>query len=160
VGYWQLVEPFWGRIRLDDADSFLADYGAMPEAPRHLLSAHWLYSEVCNGGFHQFFSNSSGVLAPEALAGLRALGLAELGAVAADAMAFFPAPYPRDQMIRSALLDRYAEGSDACDDDDEAWNPFAALDDRFYSGLEPRDGETDRFVRAADAYAATFSERR
>ncbi|WP_369973953.1 DUF4375 domain-containing protein [Polaromonas sp. SP1] len=32
---------------------------------RHLFAVHWCQSEICNGGFMQFFANSTGVLAPE-----------------------------------------------------------------------------------------------
>ena len=158
MGYWSLVEPYWDSVQLDDPLSFLREYSAMPEASRHLLAAHWLYSEVCNGGFHQFFTNPTGVLAPEAVDGLRALGLAELAGIAAQAVAFFETPYPRDQMVRIARLDQYARHSgEPADADEEAWNPFAALDDRFYSDLELGSSDQDRFVQAADAYAARHS---
>ncbi|WP_164468170.1 DMP19 family protein [Caulobacter vibrioides] len=48
---------------------FLAGFSAVPTPSKHLLATHWLQSEVHNGGFSQFFSNSTGVLAPEAVAG-------------------------------------------------------------------------------------------
>src|SRR5262249_21715327 len=40
---------------------------------RHVLGVRWYLSEVQNGGHHQFFMNPTGVLWPDALAGLRAL---------------------------------------------------------------------------------------
>jgi hypothetical protein len=158
MGYWELVEPHWDRVSLDDERSFLRDYSTMPEASRHLLSAHWLYSEVCNGGFQQFFTNSTGVLAPEAIEGLRALDLAELADTAADAMDFFPAPYPRDPDAREALIDSYYEEAGVADED-AGGNPFVALDERFFAALDFETSDRDRFVEAADAYAATSSER-
>ena len=153
MDYWTLVEPHWTRVSLVDADSFLRDFSAMPEAARHLLCAHWLYSEVCNGGFHQFFTNPTGVLAPEAVDGLRALGLGDLAAIAAEALRFFPTPYPREQDTRSALLDAFADQSTPGDQDDESWSPFSPLDDRFYDGLQLGGPGEDRFVEAANAYA-------
>jgi hypothetical protein len=157
VGYWDIVEPYWDRITLEDAADFLRDYSAMPEAARNLLTAHWLYSEVCNGGFHQFFTNPTGVLAPEAVDALRVLGLPRLAEISAEAVAFFPTPYPRDQMTRIARLESHSDGSGR---DEDGWNLFSAQDERFYSFLELNEPEDeDRFVTAADAYAVSSSDR-
>ena len=68
--YWSLVEPHWERISIyDGGATFLRQFLTTPVRSRHLFAAHWCMSEVYNGGFHQFFHNSTGVLAPEAAAG-------------------------------------------------------------------------------------------
>ena len=69
VESWSLVEPIWLPLNRswDDAEEFVRRFrGVRPEAG-HLYAAHWCQSEVCNGGFDQFFSNTTGLLAPEAL---------------------------------------------------------------------------------------------
>ena len=66
--YWRLLEPIWDSVSIyDGPKTFLRQYRRLPRAVGHLFAAHWCQSEICNGGFHQFFGNSTGVLAPEAM---------------------------------------------------------------------------------------------
>jgi hypothetical protein len=145
--YWSAVEPFWRVVNVyAHPDEFTRGFQALPSKAGHLLAAHWCQSEIRNGGLHQFFSNSTGVLAPEALAAFRAIGLAEWADVLAEAMRFFGEPYPRERAIRQELLDaRPGELR-------EEWDPFFALGERLYTWLhaEPDGWErgADRFVEA------------
>src|SRR4051794_7293410 len=137
--YWSVVEPFWDAVSIyDGPGEFARQFRAIPAKAGHLLAAHWCQSEVCNGRLHQFFTNSTGVLAPEALAAFRAIGLAEWAAILAEAMRFFGEPYPREQADRQELL-AGRRGRRR-----EEWDPFFALDDRFYSWLH---AEPDRWER-------------
>jgi hypothetical protein len=113
----------------------------------HLYAACWCQAEVCNGGFHQFFSNTTGLLAPEALEGFRAIGLTEWADLLAEGMKFFGSSYPRDRDERHDLLPS-RRGSPR-----DAWDPFYHLDERFYEW-------TDRWEEAADAYAQRVSAER
>ena len=141
--YWQMIEPFWESISIyDDPETFLNQFRKVQSSVGHLFAAHWLYSEVCNGGFHQFFSNSTGVLAPEAAEGFRAIGLDDCAAVIEEAIQFFGRNYPREQEERNEILDGI-EGNE-----EEEWNPFFKLDARFYKLVEG-----DRFLKAADEHA-------
>ncbi len=124
-----------------------SSFAVRPEAGL-LFAAQWCQSEVRNGGLHQFFSNSTGVLAPEALAGFSAIGLAEWAIILEEAMAYFGNSYPREQADRLRLLTG-RPGSRR-----EQWDPFCTLDERFYAWLH---GEEDRWQRAADAYAERVS---
>ena len=144
--YWSVVEPFWRAVSIyDGPDDFTRQFSELPLVARHLLTAHWCQSEVRNGGLHQFFSNSTGVLAPEALAAFRAIGLTEWAAILAEAMQFFSEPYPREQADRrEQLAGRSGERR-------EEWDPFFALDKRFYKWLH---AGRDRWARAADRFAA------
>jgi hypothetical protein len=64
--YWALVEPYWDGVDIYEGPGrFLDDFKAVPARSAHLLAAHWCQSEVINGGFDQFFYNSTGVLAPD-----------------------------------------------------------------------------------------------
>lgn len=128
--YWSLVEPVWGSISFyDGPDAFLRQYQAVRQEVGHLFAAHWCQSEVCNGGLHQFFSNSTGVLAPEALAGFRAIGLTEWANILAEAMQFFGSAYPRERLDRLVLLPK-RQGQRR-----KEWDPFCHLDHRFYEWL-------------------------
>jgi hypothetical protein len=146
--YWSLVEPVWRSISIyDGPETFLQQFCAVRSEVGHLFAAHWCQSEVRNGGLHQFFSNATGVLAPEALEGFRAIGLVEWSDILAEAMRFFGIPYPREQLgRRNQLAERRGRRR-------EEWDPFYHLDDRFYKWLH---AEPDRWARAADAYAERF----
>jgi len=138
--YWSVIEPIWDKVSIyGSPDLFLHQFSNLTEVQRHLFASHWCQSEVRNGGFHQFFSNSTGVLAPEAVAGFRALGLAECAALVQEAMKHFARPYPRETEERLAKLELLGD-------------PFDAIDDRFYDAIR-----NDGYEKAADEYASNFS---
>jgi hypothetical protein len=142
VEYWTLVEPIWLPLNRtwEDTEKFVRKFrGVRPEAG-HLYAAHWCQSEVRNGGFHQFFSNTTGLLAPEALEGFRAIGVAEWAEILREAMRHFGTPYPRDRDDREEFLPLRQRRPR------EEWNPFYQLDVRFYES-------TDDWEDAANAYA-------
>jgi len=137
--YWAAVEPFWKQISIHEGPAtFCRQFAAVPREVGHLFAAHWCQSEVCNGGFHQFFSNSTGVLAPEAATGFATIGMPGCQATILEAMDVFGHPYPRE---RDARIERLA-GLDR--------DPFGELDCRFYDLL---DSENCGFDQSADAYA-------
>lgn len=103
--YWPLIEPDYNRVSIyDGPDRFLADIRGTPDWRIHLLAVHWCNSEVCNGGFDQFFLNSTGVLAPEALRGYESVGRNDLADLLRQAMARLRPDYPRDRSARQRSL--------------------------------------------------------
>jgi hypothetical protein len=94
---------------------------------------------VCNGGFDQFFSNSTGVLAPEAVRGFRAIGQNQIADLIESAMSAFGSRYPRDREQRQSLRDAL---------DNKA---FDGLDEQFFALI---DLEARGFESAANAFAA------
>jgi len=150
MGYWDLVEPYWEKVNIyDGPDEFVRTFSAVPSTVQTLIAEHWCESEVSNGGLYQLFSNSTGLLAPEAAGAYRVLGVPELANVLDDAMAFFGEEYPRDRGVRDAALPR-PEGRPR-----EQWDPFTDLDERFYEAAGYKGGlfEKDRLFLAMDEYA-------
>jgi hypothetical protein len=144
--YWSLIEPIWLQLndRWDNGpDAFLCKFRDMPAAVGHLYAAPWCQSEVCNGGLYQFFYNTTGILAPEAVAGFNAIGINEWAGIVSEGMRFFSIPYPRDRVERQKQLPA-STGTRRAE-----WDPFAQLDGRFYAWLR---GETCRWEKLADAY--------
>jgi hypothetical protein len=142
--WWQVVAPYWRQVDIyRDGDVFLRTFGMVPQPAGLLLAAKWCESEVCNGGFHQFFGNSTGVLAPEAAMGFRAIGMPALADLVEQALALFGKPFPREQAQRRRFLDGF-QGERR-----ERWDPFFALDALFYAAMID-----DALSDAADAYAA------
>ena len=146
MGYWTLVDPIWEAVSIyDGPEVFLLQYTAAPEASRVLLAAHWCQSEICNGGFEQFFFNSTGVLAPEAVEAFRKIGMPQIASLIERAMSVFGTIYPRDRAARCAALD------DICGASQNDGEAFGDLDDSFFVLIESEKGG---FEAAADAYAA------
>jgi hypothetical protein len=142
--YWSMIEPFWLKLNSTwerGPRAFVRCFRSIRPEVGHIYAGHWCHSEVCNGGFHQFFSNTTGLLAPEALAGFRAIGVTELANMLAEAMLFFGTPYPRERDDRQYLLPP-RQGPPR-----ERWDPFSRLDELFY---EWAPGWEDAAIAHAD----------
>jgi hypothetical protein len=107
----------------DGPEVFLADFGKASRAHQVVFAACWLQGEVLNGGLKQFFSNSTGVLAPEAVLACRTLGLTQLAQKCEEAMAWFGSSYPRERELRQAALEAFAVANP------ETYSPFEELDE-------------------------------
>lgn len=106
MDYFELIEDASTRVTFDDGPAIFFDtFAQLPERVRHLFAVYWCDSEICNGGFNQFFFNSAGILAPEALQGFRALGLDRQAGLLENAMGILNSPYPRDRGARSEALE-------------------------------------------------------
>lgn len=147
-GYWALIEPYWEAVSIyDGPETFLRQFSTLPVASKHLFAANWLISEVCNGGFSQFFFNSTGVLAPEAVQGLKEIGLPGLAAISEEAMAWLGPDYPRERDLRCDLLEAFE------DVHGEGHGPdclVCSIDERFYALMATESGG---FEQAADLFA-------
>lgn len=131
--YWDVLEPHYDAFDLyGAADDVVAALAALPPDVAQLLAAHWCQSEVTNGGFHQFFANATGVLAPEAKTAFRAIGLDAWAETLAAAMAHFGAAYPRDRHVRAALL---PDRGDTFDGHDRAFYAVLKVDDEVWDNL-------------------------
>jgi hypothetical protein len=103
--YWELVEPVFKLVDLDSPATFQESTVDVKRPILALFAAHSCLSEVHNGGFLQFFWNSTGVMAPESIEGFRALGMSELASVVSRAAEPLGNPYPRNREDRwDALL--------------------------------------------------------
>jgi hypothetical protein len=96
---------------------------------------------------HQFFSNSTGLLAPESLEAFRAIGLIEWATVLAEAMEFFGTPYPRDAGERQAIL------ASVPGNRRDKRDPFRILDTQFFEA-------TTDWEEAADDYTFRYRDTR
>jgi Domain of unknown function (DUF4375) len=108
--YWRFVEPIWDSVSIyDGGDIFLQGFNDATEKQKVLFATHWTQSEIMNGGLGQFFSNSTGVLAPEAVEGFKKLGMPKCASILSEAMKFFGENYPRERAIRNNMLDCFYE---------------------------------------------------
>jgi hypothetical protein len=146
TGYWTHVDPVWEKISIyDGPERFLLEFGKAPKKSQTLFAAHWAQSEIMNGGLGQFFSNSTGVLAPEAVEAFREIGMPRCASILSDAMRFFGEEYPRDRKKREQVFEQYfAENGE---------NAVLVLEqeDAMEAAINEENGG---FRMAADNYAA------
>lgn len=104
-GYWDYIEEAYDDFcECEDRAAWLALPKKHSQWKCDLVAAHWLLAEVDNGGLMQFFLNSSGHVAPEAVAAFRRIGFPEAAGAVAAAMAVFGPEYPLDCTIRGRVL--------------------------------------------------------
>ena len=134
---YDILEPVFLRMatvaRLEEHEPAMA---AFSQAQR-ILYAVWCYhAEVFNGGHHQFYSNSSGMLWPDARAGLEMLGAHSTKEILLESVRRFPEPPSLHRGIRGEQLDRV--GLKAFDD----------LDTRFYGEKVDLEGLMLAWIRS------------
>jgi hypothetical protein len=106
--YWKIIEPIWGDVSIyDSPKDFIDQYAQLNEKQKVLLASHWTQSEIMNGGLGQFFSNPTGILAPEAVWAFEQLRMPECASILAKAMKFFGDEYPRLRSVRESHFESF-----------------------------------------------------
>jgi len=143
--YWRFVKPIWDTVSIYDGGVvFLREFNKVTDKQKALFATHWAQSEIMNGGLGQFFSNRTGVLAPEAVNGFNSLGMPQCSEILKSAMKFFGDTYPRDRSTREEYFEKFYEefGEDKI--------PLKEYEDRMATAIEDENGG---FEAAADNYA-------
>jgi hypothetical protein len=154
--YWAVIDPYWHAINIDSPEVFESTFNQVPRSVGLLYAAHFCQSEVCNGGFTQFFWNSTGVLGPEAVEGFKAIGQQKVADVVRRAMHLLSDPYARSRTDPWRALERLAEGTrdrSPCPADHSIYKRvkcFGPMEDEFYGLI---DSEAGGFEAAAERYA-------
>ena len=117
--WWAAIERVFHEFIAEPYDS--ARFGVLSAGQRALYVIHMIEAELYNGGFHQFYSNSTGDLADEAAAALHRIGAgAHAGVVErANATLTGGGAVPAGQPARWRLLERL--GDTDLDRFDDAW---------------------------------------
>jgi len=89
--FWAVVEPMWEDLDFYREQETAADFFAKASlAQGAMIAMWWCRSEVCNGGFDQFFFNSTGMIWSEALKGFRMVGADSHAQRLEEALILFP----------------------------------------------------------------------
>lgn len=105
---WACAEPGWWTP--EEAEAAL---GKLPRAQRDLVVLNIYLGEAFNGSVHQFFSNSSGLLAPELAEILERGALPDHAESIRRGMAEFTAPYPVETKARREQMQGFSPAQDA-----------------------------------------------
>jgi hypothetical protein len=85
---WRVIEPAYDAVSIYDGPEALGEHlRVLTGGQRALLAVHWCVSETLNGGFDQFFTNPSGLLADEARTGFQLVGLPQAAKLLDEASA-------------------------------------------------------------------------
>lgn len=125
--YYETVREPWGLWESNGWD-------ALTDAEKHVCAVEELDSEVRNGGFGQYYFNSSGDRWQEALAGLDAIGADARHRIMAQTIERYgDAPPSTDRDERSDQLARLLdEQEDPFEECDSAWYKAPPLDPLIY----------------------------
>jgi Domain of unknown function (DUF4375) len=99
---WLMEQLYWHVG--DDEPASRQRLSALPKPYEQLIYLGTFWGEVYNGGVEQFFSNSSGDMAPEVARTLQEVGLVKEAETVRHGIDLFPAPYPVDRQRRHSLL--------------------------------------------------------
>ncbi|MFY9290563.1 MAG: DUF4375 domain-containing protein [Methylorubrum rhodinum] len=105
-GLWQCLNHY------DAPAAVAARLAALPTPHARIVVVRIFEAEMLNGSVHQAFFNSSGVLAPDVAAALKAMNLPDHAAAVERGIAMFPKPYPRETDARRAFMGKQDEAFD------------------------------------------------
>ena len=140
--YYEIFNFYEGR------EAWLRSIENIPIKAVNLFSVHWLHYEIYNGGFWQYFFNSTCVSFPEAKIGFQAIGMPEVASLIEKAALLVGDPFPFDMDKRRLVVGYPIDRMD-----------FGELTDKFYE-LADTDKifrRQPKFVQFAEAYAESDS---
>jgi len=109
----------------DEADRAFFSGGSAQTA---LMLMDSFLAESYNGSTHQYFSNSSGTMAPQLARVLDLRGLTDHAAAIRSGMALFPAPYPRDTDQRRGVMEAFTDAQNKALEDLTRWADDGAIE--------------------------------
>mgnify|MGYP000893841735 FL=1 len=102
---WSINEPAYWTINIYGSyDDYLESAKGFTIEQRYLNAICWYFAEVNNGGHHQFFYNSTGIVWEDALAGLRLFKMDELAENLQSVINYFGGSIPFDRAERWTIL--------------------------------------------------------
>lgn len=117
-----IEEVLWNKTELGD------DYENLTEAEKTFIFVELLEAEINNGGFDQYFFNSSGDYTLETLESLERIKAHKTAKIVAQAFKIFPVqPIPKDNEKRRTILENI---------DKNISNKWNLLEDDFYANDE------------------------
>ena len=121
---WTINEPAYWTINIYGSyDNYLESAKGFTVEQRYLNAICWYFAEVNNGGHHQFFYNSTGIVWEDALAGLRLFKMDILADNLQSVIDYFGGSVPFDREERWTILKDW---------DDEVFDFLDGKDDVVY----------------------------
>lgn len=78
---WDICEPLWFIINIYEGyEDYIKSAEILTLEQRYLFAITWYFAEVSNGGHHQFFYNSTGIVWEDVLNGFKHFGMPKFAA--------------------------------------------------------------------------------
>ena len=123
---WAVLEPMWWALETPYEPDPRLERATPGQRAAYALT--WTESEVSNGGFEQYFWNSTGMLLDDAIAGSQLVGARDAERVLREAGAVFPdGRAPEARAARQKALDDFSSAQS---------ERLGRLDDRFFAILD------------------------
>lgn len=142
IDLYRLIDPMWYTVNIYGThEEYLKSAKDFTAEQRYLLALEWYTAETDNGGHHQFFFNSTGIVWQDALEGLKLFGIDDLYKNFLEVIEFFGGSISFDRKQRWDML------SEAEKKDEEALNDFLDKHDRFYYNHDEFDDKLITYIK-------------
>jgi hypothetical protein len=109
---WDAIEPIWGDLPYSESFSRLNDFmNELTEGQRYLISLDWCQKKIRNGGFKQFFENSTGNLVPWAIPGFSVIGAKKYSELLEVAASMLGSEYPTSRNERKKIISGFSRSN-------------------------------------------------
>lgn len=124
---WDVFIPMWHTINIYDSyEEYVKSAEIFTIEQRYLFAIHMYLGEVINGGHHQFFFNSTGIVWEDVINGFKCFGMNDYAKNFQKVIDYFGGTIPFDREERCEILGALEEKNE----------------DEFFEFLD----ETDNFV--------------
>lgn len=135
---WDIIEPMrWSINIYDNYETYLKTAEAFTLEQRYLSAIHWYFAEVDNGGHHQFFDNSTGIVWEDALNGFRHFGMIQQATNLQKVVDYFGGVISFDREERWDMLEMFREK------DEDAFFELLDKADKFVYNNQELESELD-----------------
>ncbi|MEM9017765.1 MAG: DUF4375 domain-containing protein [Verrucomicrobiota bacterium] len=148
--YPRIYMPYYDQFNFyEGRDAWLRSTESVPKEAVLLFSLHWLHLEVYNGGFWQYFFNSTATTYPEASEGFSAIGMKDVARVVDEAAGRLGDPFPFGTEERREIVGDPGNRMD-----------FDNLETEFYSLADTEQffRKLPKFVPFAENYADRYEK--
>ena len=136
----ELIQPAWETVNIYESyEEYEESLKPYTTEQRYLLAMNWLGAEVANGGFQQFFSNSTGIVWEDSYKGYQAIGSEKLAYLIEELIKIYGRDIPFDREERGNILDSFSQ---------EKLAEIYALTDLYYEIEEPEWRKVTLWVKA------------
>ncbi|RRD93609.1 DUF4375 domain-containing protein [Clostridiales bacterium COT073_COT-073] len=133
---WEIIEPVYNTVNIYDSyEEYLESAKTFTLEQRYLLAITWYFMEVNNGGHHQFFFNSTGIVWEDAINGFQLFDMKEYANNFMKVIDYFGGNIPFDRKERWDLLQKLEE------ENEEAFNEMLDQADDFVYDYEGEETE-------------------
>lgn len=125
----RIIHPVWVSVDISSVSEYENTLKPFSIPQRYVFAMQWYFAEVYNGGHCQFYSNSTGIVWEDALAGFNAIGATKCAEILQSSTEPFGGEPSKCRANRNDIMDYDNFNNEALDTLDLA---LYAVDDEFY----------------------------